>query len=119
MRRFEVGKNARDGKQFNPIPVVILCRRCGENSAELYRFNDRGFIKTRCSVCGADNRFSMAEFELLPPPPCPECRKKMEPKQLDSGNACYYCKDCNGYFPFAHLLPDRLSSSEKNKCRTA
>lgn len=108
MRRFECGKKARDGKQFNPIRVVILCRKCEEESAELYQYNDRGFIKAKCSEpeCVEDNLFSMAEFRLLPPPPCPECRKKMEPKQLDSGNACYYCKDCDGYFPFADLLPD-------------
>ena len=110
MRRFKVGKSACDGKQFSPIRVVIQCRKCKEESAELYRFNDRGFIKARClrSVCGADNRFNMEEFEKLPHPypSCPECSKEMEPKQLDSGNACYYCEDCDGYFPFADLLPD-------------
>jgi hypothetical protein len=106
MRKFEVGRNARDGKPFNPIRVVIRCRKCEEESAELYRFNDRGFIKTRCS-CGPDNLFSMDEFRLLPPPPCPGCHNKMEPTQLESGNACYYCKVCNGYYPFADLLPDK------------
>jgi hypothetical protein len=106
MRKFNVGRNARDGKPFNPIRVVIQCRKCEEESAELYQYLPHGLIHAKCSACGTDNWFNMDEFEKLPHPSCPECPRKMEPKQIDS-NACYYCEDCNGYYPFADLLPDK------------
>lgn len=109
MRRFKVGKSACDGKHFNPIRVVIQCRKCKEESAELYQYLPHGLIQTKCSACGKDNWFNMAEFKLLPPPPCPECHKEMKPEQLkeDGMNACYTCRDCDLYIRFADLLPDK------------
>jgi hypothetical protein len=110
MRRFKVGKSACDGKQFNPIRVVIPCRKrkCGKESAQLYQLLSGGLIHTRCSACGKDNPFYKEDFEFLPPYLCPECHKEMKPEQLkeDGMNACYTCRDCCLYIRLADLLPD-------------
>jgi uncharacterized Zn finger protein len=88
--------------------LVIPCRKCGEQSAELHQYLPGGFIKTKCSECGEDNRFSKDELKLLPTYPCPDCHREMKPEQLkeDYANACYYCENCNSYIRLADLLPD-------------
>jgi hypothetical protein len=94
----------------NPICMVIPCRECGNKSSRLYQYSDGGFIKAKCSVCGADNLFSKDEFIFLPPFPCPECNKEMKPEQLkiDYANACYTCEGCKIYIRLADLLPDSI-----------